>query len=104
MMTRAAGYSVISVSILTASCSNPNDSNNFVKKGDVFFDDAYGRLSPLEHQELQRNGSENVRGFFFVGEHKSCIVIFSVRRGLVSHRPQPAYCYDRKTNQFIERL
>jgi hypothetical protein len=85
------------------ACSS-SDEARYVRKGDLFFDDAMSRLSPRELRRLEENGTDNIRGFAFRGEHKTCVVIFSVKNGLVTHAPDPAYCYDNNSNQFIEKL
>ena len=70
----------------------------------MFFDDAMSRLTPSERQQLERNGPEYIRGFYFVGQRKSCIVMFSVRPRLIHETYNPAFCYDNKTNQFVEKV
>jgi hypothetical protein len=101
---RFAHLAVLSLSLATVACSNDRDSTFFVTKGDMFFDDAMSRLTPAERQGLERNGPDYIRGFFFIGERKSCIVIFSVRPRLIHEGHDPGFCYDNKTNQFVERL
>ena len=70
----------------------------------MYFDDAVSRLTPSERQELVENDPKYIRGFFFVGERKSCIVIFSVRPRLIHEGHNAAFCYDNKTNQYLEKL
>jgi hypothetical protein len=70
----------------------------------MFFDDAMSRLSPVERRDLESLGPDYIRGFFFVGQRESCIVMFSVKPNLVHHGHNPAFCYENKTNQFVEKL
>lgn len=103
LLKRLASYPVVCMAVLVAGCSS-SDDNRYVRKGDLFFDDAMSRLSPNDRERLEENGLENIRGFAFKGDRKTCVVIFSVRKNLVTHAPDPAYCYDNASNQFIEKL
>jgi len=94
---------VFCMTAFIAGCSGSHE-NSYVRKGDLFFDDAMSRLSPTDRERLEENGPENIRGFAFKGDRKTCVVVFSVRKKLVTHAPDPAYCYDNATNQFIEKL
>jgi len=91
------------MAILIVGCSNSDDTR-YVGEGDLYFDDAISRLSPSERKRLEDNGPDKIRGFAFSGERKTCIVIFSIKEGLVTHAPDPAYCYDNNSNQFVEKL
>jgi hypothetical protein len=88
---------------IICSCSS-KDETYFVREGNIYFDDAMARLSPLERQRFENHGIEEIRGFLFRGEAKSCIVIFSLRDDIISHSPDPAFCYDNETNAYLERL
>jgi hypothetical protein len=94
---------VICMTFLITGCSSPEEAR-YVRAGDLFFDDAMSRLSPAESDRLRDIGEENIRGFLFVGERRTCIVLFSVRTDVINHAPDPAYCYDKKSNQFVEKL
>ena len=91
------------MAVLVAGCSS-SDDNRYVREGDLFFDDAMSRLTPSDRERLEENGPENIRGFAFKGDRKTCVVILSARENLVTHGPDPAYCYDNASNQFIEKL
>ena len=64
--------------------------------------DALDRLEPAEREDLERSG--NIAGFHFSAQTKHCLVIVNLRNDIINHRPSPTFCYDRKTNEFIERL
>jgi hypothetical protein len=101
---RLAHLAVASLSLATVACSNDRDSTAFEKKGNIFFDDAMTRLAPAERQGLEANGPDYIRGFMFTGERRTCIAIFSVRPRLIHEGHIPAFCYDKKTLRFIEKL
>jgi len=94
---------VVCVSVLVAGCSS-SDENRYVRKGDMFFDDAISRLTLKDRLRLEKSGPENIRGFAFRGDRKTCVVIFSIKNNLVNHAPDPAYCYDNASNKFLEKL
>ena len=103
LMKRLLSCLVIFMTTLIVGCSS-SDEARYVRKGDLFFDDAMSRLSTVERERLEDNGTENIRGFLFRGERKTCIAILSIRTGLISHSHDPAYCYDNDSNQFVEKL
>jgi hypothetical protein len=90
--------------LLLSACHSSNTDRIFTKEGDIFFDDAFKRLSPNEMKRLKANNPKDVRGFFFQGKNESCIVFISVNNNLILHGPDPVFCYDLESNKFNRRM
>ncbi|GGB72760.1 hypothetical protein GCM10010833_29930 [Blastomonas aquatica] len=102
----------LTVALMAISCSsNSSADSKFVRLDDlriggdidtVILDDALRRLDPEERKTYDRY--DETAGFYFEGQTKHCIVIVVLRRGVLIHRPSPAFCYDKTTNKFLDRL
>lgn len=103
---------IFSLAVAVSSCSNPAPEElAFVRKdapstsGDpsgLFLADALSRLTP---EEQRRYGhSSDVAGFLFQGAEFTCIVVVILNKDVVTHAPNPAFCYDKTTNKFVKRL
>ena len=68
----------------------------------LFLDDALTRLTSDERRRYERLGK--TAGFLFSGQKCTCIVIVTLRTDVVSDAGNPAFCYDKSTNEFVERL
>jgi hypothetical protein len=101
-----------STAVLLACCSKPNvDKGMFIRVGEAktpgdpgpaFLADALARLTPPERAKYRRLG--HVGGFLFEGQKYTCIAIVSLRADVIDHASTPAFCYDKVTNRFVERL
>lgn len=89
--------------LFAAGCSG-TDNVPYVEAGNMFFDDAVDRLTTSERERFEDHGWDNIRGFLFRGERNTCVVIFSLRGDIISHSPDPAFCYENGTNRYLERL
>lgn len=108
-------YELVSLGLAVASasaCSQPSaEELLFVRKDEsssksdpsqLFLDDALARLTPAERSDYERLG--NLAGFLFTGQTRTCIVIVTLRGDVINDKPAPAFCYDKSTNKFVERL
>lgn len=105
-------YVMLSLALAVAACSQPSvEELAFVRRdggssksdpSQLFLDDALARLTPAERSDYERLG--NLAGFLFTGQTRTCIVIVSLRTDVINHNPDPAFCYDKSTNKFVERL
>lgn len=98
--------------LILGACSQPSaEELAFIRKDEVrsegdqshlFLEDALTRLTADEKSKYERLGK--LAGFLFTGQRYTCIVIVSLRTDVISHAPDPAFCYDKTTNEFVERL
>ena len=106
------GLLSLSIALLSISCSpNISTDTKFVRRdglrigSDVdalLLDDALRRIDPEERKIYDRYAE--TAGFYFEGQTKRCIVIVVLRSDVLIHRPSPAFCYNKATNEFVGRL
>ena len=70
--------------------------------GHLFLDDALTRLTADERRRYERLGKTT--GFLFSGTKFTCIVIVTLRTDVINDAGNPAFCYVKGTNKFVERL
>ena len=108
----AMRWIIFSLAFVVSSCSYATPEElAFIRKdasasnGDesaMFLADALSRMTPDEQRIYGK--SSDVAGFHVQGEHFTCIVVVILKKGVVRHRPNPAFCYDKATNKFVKRL
>jgi hypothetical protein len=105
-------HAILSSALVLSACSQPNPEKlMFVHRGDaraeenpsaMFLEDAMTRLTRDEKTRYERLGK--VAGFVFGGQKYTCVVIVNLRTDIINHAPDPAFCYDKGTNVFVDRL
>jgi len=68
----------------------------------LFFADAFSRLKPEERQHFKQLGK--TAGLLIAGEKYTCMAIVTLREDVINHASTPMFCYDKKTNDFVQRL